>query len=589
MGRRIGTFSVASAQARTPLGSGDERSHQDRLRDSEDQYASLVELAPVGISHVDPNGRFVYVNPKFCAMLGYTRDELLQLSVRQISHPDDRFATDKGRAQLHAGEIDSFKLEKRYLRKDGTPLWVNLTIAAKRGAEGQPLHDVSIVEDISERREAQARIEYLATHDEMTGLLNRTLFNELLARATARARRYSGRFAILYVDLDRFKIVNDSLGHKGGDELLKAMASRFSAIVRSSDAIARFGGDEFVLLVDAIPNRDVAAVVARHILSAARKPVQIGEQQCRVTASIGIALFPDDAQEAPTLLKNADMALYRAKEEGKNTLQFYSPHFGAVAEKQVRIETCLRDAIARDEMSLHYQAKVDIATGKIHGVEALLRWTHPQLGSVSPTQFIPIAEESGLIVPIGRWTLTTACAQAVAWIQEGFPEICMAVNLSPRQFLDADLVNTVARVLEETGMPPTQLELEITESAMSHDLESALAKLEAIRALGVRLAIDDFGTGYSSLAQLKRFPIDVLKIDRSFIRGVPGNKEDVAITEAILSLGRSLGVTIVAEGVETGEQQAFLKRLSCDQMQGFFFSRPIPPDEFTEFYRAQPA
>ncbi len=338
MARRVAKHLDVSESIRAKQGSGDERLRQEGLRDSQDQYASLVELAPIGISHVDPNGRFVYVNPRLCAMLGYSREELLQLSVRQISHPDDRFASDAGRARLHAGEIDSFKLEKRYVRKDGALLWVHLTIAAKRGPDGQPMHDVSIVEDISERREAQARIEYLATHDEMTGLANRTLFNELLARVTARTRRHGGRFAVLFIDLDRFKIVNDSLGHDGGDELLKVLASRFNAVVRSSDAIARFGGDEFVLLVDALPNREAAAVVARLLLSVAIKPVQIGEHECRVTGSVGIAVYPDDATDAQTLMKNADIALYRAKKEGKNTFQFFSPDFGAMAEHQVRIK-----------------------------------------------------------------------------------------------------------------------------------------------------------------------------------------------------------------------------------------------------------
>ena len=559
----------------------------DRLRESEERYSTLVELAAIGISHVDVDGRFVHVNGQLCDMLGYTREELLQLTVRDISHPDDRHSTDKERARLHTGAIDSFKAEKRYLRKDGTPVWVHLTVRAKRSADGRRIHDISIVEDITERREAQSRIEYLATHDEMTGLANRTLFSELLARAVARERRHARRFGVLFLDLDRFKIVNDSLGHDGGDSLLKVVASRLVSSVRSSDVIARFGGDEFVLLVHELPNRQAASVIARNLLSLILKPVTIGEQQCRVTASIGVAIYPDDADDATTLLKRADMALYRAKEEGKNTFQFYSPDLGARSEEKIRIETCLRDALARNELSLHYQAKVDMKTGAIRGVEALLRWSHPELGSVSPTRFIPIAEECGLIVPIGHWAMTSACAQSVAWMRQGLPPICMAVNLSPRQFLDPNLVNVVVGVLEETGIPPHLLELEITESVMSNDMDAALVKLTAIRNLGVRLAIDDFGTGYSSLSQLKRFPIDVLKIDRSFIKGIPSDKEDIAITEAILALAGSLGVRIVAEGVETVEQQAFLQRHDCHEMQGFFFSRPIPPDDFANLLRTQ--
>ena len=558
----------------------------ERLRESEQLYSNLVELAAIGISHVDVNGQFVHVNRRLCEMLGYTRDELLGLSVQQVSHPEDRLATEKDRLRLTAGEIDSFKAEKRYLRKDGSPIWVHLTVATRRGVDGRRLHDVSIVEDVTERREAQSRVEFLATHDEMTGLVNRALFNELLTNAIARDRRYRRRFAVLFIDLDRFKIINDSLGHEGGDQLLKEMAARLKANVRESDVLARFGGDEFVLLAQEVPDRQTAALIARNLLLLAMKPVRISGQQCRVTASIGVAMFPDDADDANALMKHADMAMYRAKEEGKNGFQFYSPLIGAVSEKRLQFETGLREAVGRDEMTLHYQAKVDISSGGIRGVEALLRWSHPEFGEVSPAQFIPVAEESGVIVPLGLWAMKQACAQTVAWITQGLPALSMAVNLSPRQFLDPHLVDSIRKVLEETGMPPNLLELEITESVMLHDVETAVRKLMAIRELGVRLAVDDFGTGYSSLSQLKRFPIDALKIDRSFIRGIPMDKDDMAITEAILALGKTLGVTIIAEGVETREQQTFLMRHACHEMQGFYFSRPIPPEQFAEFYRA---
>jgi diguanylate cyclase (GGDEF)-like protein/PAS domain S-box-containing protein len=558
----------------------------DRLRESEERYANMVELAAIGISHVDVNGRFVHVNRRLCEMLGYTREELLALTAAELSHPEDRLQTHKDLTRLSAGEIDSFQTEKRYLRKDGTPIWVHLTIAASRGVDGRRLHDISIVEDITERREAQSRIQYLATHDEMTGLANRALFNELLTRATARERRHGGRFAVLFIDLDRFKTVNDLLGHDAGDQLLKEIAARFNTNVRASDVLARFGGDEFALLVNDVADRQVAGQLARKLLLRALEPVQIADQQCRVTASIGIAMFPDDAHAADTLMKYADMAMYRAKEEGKNAFHFYSPDISAVSDQRLRIEAGLRDALARDEFSLHYQAKVDLLSREIRGVEALLRWSHPELGTVSPAQFIPIAEECGLIVPIGLWVVTAACTQAVDWLRQGLPPINVAVNLSPRQFQDQHLVDHIRRILEETGMPPAMLELEITESVMLNDIDAAVAKMNEIRDLGVRVAIDDFGTGYSSLSQLKRFPLDALKIDRSFIKGIPSDKDDMAITEAILTLGKTLGVKIVAEGVETDEQRAFLERHACNEMQGFHFSRPIPPEQFADFYRA---
>ena len=572
LGRQIGNFCGRSIV-------------RDQLRESEERFASMVELAAIGISHVDLEGRFIYANKQLCDMLGYTREELLRLTVKQVSHPDDQLVTVADGARLHAGEIESFKAEKRYLRKNGTPVWVSLAIACKRTADGRPLYDVSIVEDISARRAAEERIQYLATHDELTGLTNRTMFGQLLAHAIEKRRRYDRHFAVLFVDLDRFKIVNDSLGHEGGDALLAEIAARLRRSVRASDVVGRFGGDEFVLLVE-LPDRDAAGRVARDLLSAVLKPVRILGQECRVTASIGITVCPDDGDDVATLLKNADLAMYLAKEEGKNNFQFFSPEISLLSGERLKIEACLHGALERGELTMHYQAKVDLESGEIKGVEALMRWTHPELGPVSPATFIPIAEESDLIVSIGRWAMTRACAQSAAWIREGLPPVYMAVNLSPRQFKDPDLVDNVIRALKETGMPPELLELEITESMMMHDIDGAVEKLSAIRTLGVRLAIDDFGTGYSSLSQLKRFPIDTLKVDRSFIRDIPRDAEDIAITEAIIALGKSLGVTVVAEGVETPEQQAFLKTRACHEMQGYFFSRPVPPEDFAALLRA---
>jgi len=557
----------------------------ERLRLREERYASMVEMAAIGISHVGPDGRFLYANRQLREMLGYTDEEILALTVWDVSHPEDLYVTVTNSARLHAGEIASFKAEKRYLRKDGTPLWVRLTIAAERGADGSVLHDISIVEDISERRLAEERIQYLATHDELTGLANRTLFGQLLGHAIEQRRRYGRCFAVMFVDLDRFKVINDSLGHEGGDCLLREVATRLRACLRASDVVARFGGDEFVLLVEELADREAAAVVARHVLSAVLQPVSVLGQECRVTASIGVSLCPDDAQEPSTLLKNADLAMYLAKAEGKNAFQFYSPEISVLADQRLKIEASLRGALERGELTMHYQAKMNVATGAISGVEALMRWTHPELGSVPPATFIPIAEESDLIVPIGRWALTAACAQSASWIGAGLPPIRMAVNLSPRQFTDPDLVANIARALEETGMRPDLMELEITEGMMMQDVDHALEKLVAIRALGVRLAIDDFGTGYSSLAQLKRLPINTLKVDRSFVRDLPTDLDGVGIAEAILAMGKSLGVTVVAEGVETVEQQAFLSARHCHEMQGFLFSRPVPPEEFARLLR----
>ena len=556
------------------------RSHHQFSQHTED-YSSLVELAAIGISHVDLQGRFVYVNRQLCEMLGYSRAELLQRSIRDISHPDDRSATDTDQARLYAGEIDSFKAEKRYVRRDGSAIWVRLTVAAKRTAQGRTLHHISIVEDISDRRAAEARIQYLATHDEMTGLVNRTLFADFLARAIARCHRPNRGFAVFFVDLDRFKLINDSLGHESGDTFLRVIGSRLRDTLRSSDVVARFGGDEFVLLVEDLNDRQDAAVVARNLLAAVLQPVEIAGQECRVTASIGIALCPEDGVDAETLLKHADLAMYHAKEDGKNGFQCYSTGMGAQSTERVRLETSLIGALERHELSLEYQAKVDMRTGEIRGAEALLRWTHPDLGAVPPMRFIPVAEACGLIVPIGHWVLATACREAAEWVVRGVP-LCVAVNLSPRQFADPRLVDHVSRTLHETGLHPTLLEIEITEAVMIHDSGAALATMTALRDLGVRLAIDDFGTGYSSLAQLKALPIDTLKIDRSFVRDICRSKEDQAIADAILTIGTSLGLRVVAEGVETAEQQAFLSGRRCDEMQGFYFHRPLSAAQFAD-------
>ncbi len=559
----------------------------ERLLENEQRVASTLALAAIGIAHVADTGRFLYANPRLCQMLGYSEGELLQMSVKQISHPEDVSVTDEVREQLRKGELDSFKMEKRYLRKDGATIWVALTIAARRDSACHRISDVSIVEDISARKLAEDRVQYLATHDALTGLPNRALLAQLASLAIESARRHSCKVAVLFIDLDRFKTINDSLGHDAGDVLLREMASRFRECVRGSDVVARLGGDEFVVLLPEVSGQAQAALVARILLSAAMRPVQIHQQECRVTASIGICLHPEAGQDDQAVLKNADLAMYTAKEAGKNNYQFYSPAMQARSTGRLAIESQLRHALERNEFSLHYQAKVQLDTDNITGVEALLRWNNPELGSVSPLQFIPVAEETGLIIPIGHWVLRTACVQNAQWLQDGLPPVCICVNLSMRQLEDAGLIEDIRSVLAQSALPPHLLELELTESMIMHNTERAVRILTDIKSLGVRLAIDDFGTGYSSLAQLKRFPIDTLKVDRSFIRELARDAEDRAITKAIIAMGKTLSLTIVAEGVETPEQKAFLREEACDEMQGFYFSTPVPPDDFATLLRNQ--
>jgi diguanylate cyclase (GGDEF)-like protein len=430
-----------------------------------------------------------------------------------------------------------------------------------------------------EKITADQRIQYLATHDGLTGLPNRAMFNGLLEQAIKLARRSRQKCAVLFIDLDRFKVINDSLGHAAGDKLLIEVANRLRDCVRESDVVARLGGDEFVVILNDNADRDQITMIARKILSTLMPAVTLAGHECRTTGSIGIAMFPENGSDGHTLTKNADMAMYLAKEEGKNDFRFFSTQIKTQSIERLMLETSMRHALELGQFSLHYQPKLDIATGKISGVEALLRWMHPDLGNLAPMKFIPLAEETGLIIPIGRWVLKAACEQNMAWQRAGLPAISMAVNLSPRQFQDDHLLQDIDEVLKDTGLPPHLLQLEITESMVMQNIDRAVKLLDDIQGRGIRLAIDDFGTGYSSMSMMKRFPIDTIKIDRSFVRDLADNVEDRAIATAIINMGKALGLTVVAEGVETTEQDAFLRDHSCDEIQGYLFSKPVPADE----------
>jgi diguanylate cyclase (GGDEF)-like protein len=431
------------------------------------------------------------------------------------------------------------------------------------------------------------RVEYLAYHDGLTGLPNRSMFSKLLSQSISEAHRYGRHLAVAFLDLDRFKQINDTLGHEAGDQLLQEVATRLKGCVRESDTVARLGGDEFVVLLPQMEDEKHAALVAQKILAAAAKPFTLVGQEFRVTASIGISTYPQDGLDEQTLTKNADIAMYQAKAEGRNNFQFYSDKINANSLERLALESSLRHALERNEFRLHYQAKRDIASGKITGMEALLRWQHPDLGIVAPMQFIPVAEETGLIVPIGKWVLKTVCLQSVAWRNQGLPPLSIAVNLTPRQFCDEQLLSDITLILAETGMDPRLLEIEMTESLMIHDVENTLRILTRLKALGLRIAVDDFGSGYSSLAMLQRFPLDTIKIDRSLMRDIVGTAEDTGLADAIIAMGKSLSLTVVAQGVETREQAEHLRLHACDELQGFYFKRPLPVDEFTQLLRDQ--
>ncbi|MDB5850788.1 MAG: putative diguanylate cyclase/phosphodiesterase, partial [Rhodoferax sp.] len=445
-----------------------------------------------------------------------------------------------------------------------------------------------LLEDGMKRHQQDAeRIQYLAYHDNLTGLPNRAMFGVALSQALGCGKRYGGRFAAYFIDLDRFKQINDTLGHAAGDLLLKEVASRLQMTLRASDTVARLGGDEFVVLVPELQDDTQAETVARKILGAISRPFSVPGQELRVTCSVGISRFPDDGADEQTLMKHADIAMYQAKEAGRNGFAFYSAERNVNSFERLALESSLRRALERDELLLHYQPKKDFRSGETAGMEVLLRWQHPDLGMVSPTQFIPVAEETGLIVPIGKWVLRTACRQTMAWQAAGLAGLVVAVNLSPRQFIDESFLDDVLAILAETGMDPKLLELEITESMIMHDVERGRALLNTLKALGIRIAIDDFGTGYSSLATLKQFPIDTLKVDRSFIRDLETDAEDRGLTEAIIAMAKTLSLHLVAEGVETVAQSDFLRARGCDELQGFLFSKPVPAAEFERFVKVR--
>ena len=556
---------------------------EDVVRSSEERFRSLTSLSSDIYWEQDEQFRFTKMSGT-----GSTRIDLKRTIGKKrwdqsyVNMTAEKWAEHIALLEAHKEFRD---MELCRLDAAGNKIWISIS--------GEPVFDSSgafrgyrgVGKDITERKIDEEHIHYLANHDSLTALPNRAMFSDVLNMSIQNARRYNRGFAVLFIDLDRFKNINDTLGHDSGDRLLQEMGKRLTQTVRTSDVVARLGGDEFVVLVQEVTEAKQVASVARKVLSALVQPVTIEGQECRMTASIGICMYPSEAQDEVTLMKGADIAMYRAKEDGKNNYKFYSQEMNVHSFERLALETSLRRGIERSEFLLHYQAKLDLRSGHITGVEALVRWQHPDMGMVPPAQFIPLAEETGLIVPLGKWVLHTACAQGVAWQKQGLPPVHIAVNLSARQFADDDLVSDIASALKITGLAPQLLELELTESMVIQNAERASRVLAEIKAMGVRLAIDDFGVGYSSLTHLKRFPIDTLKVDRSFIRDVPGDAEDKAITEAIIAMGKSLNLTVVAEGVETEEQQTFLKEHACDEMQGFFFSKPIPGEAFAELLR----
>jgi diguanylate cyclase (GGDEF)-like protein/PAS domain S-box-containing protein len=556
------------------------------IRESKIQLKATLDAIPDLLFEMDLNGRYLHCHSPQSKLLAAPIEEMLGKTVRQVLPPDAAQVVLNALQQAH--ETGLTRGQQFKLTLGNIAHWFELSAAAKPVIAGQEPRFIVISRDITERKQAEQDVEQLAYFDALTGLPNRTLLNDRMAHTLAEAARRQEPLALMFLDLDHFKNVNDTLGHRIGDVLLVTLAGRMQAVVREQDTVARQGGDEFILL---LPNTDGdgAAHVAEKLMHTISQAIQIEQHELTVTPSIGIALYPRDGVELETLTKHADIAMYRAKHSGRNGYQFFTTEMQVHAARSLRLENALRRALERQQLSLHYQPQLSLSSGRIVGVEALLRWQHPELGQVSPAEFIPIAESSGQIHDIGEWVLRTATRQAKEWQDQGLPAMTMSVNLSAVQFRHPDIAALVAQVLIEAELPAKYLMLEMTESVALHDPVGAIAVLERLHQQGVSISIDDFGTGYSSLSYLKRFQASQLKIDQSFVRDITEDPDDRAIVNAIMHMARSLDMGTIAEGVETQAQLTLLREQGCDEIQGYFFSKPQPPEELVKFLRAHQA
>ncbi|MCX5832043.1 MAG: EAL domain-containing protein [Deltaproteobacteria bacterium] len=564
---------------------------EEELRLSEERFRRIFDEGHFGMMLANPDYTIVMANKAFCGLLGYSEQELAGQSIADITCEEDREKNREFSGKLFAGSIPVLHLEKRYIKKDGGIVWANITTSAIHGKEGNVLYSLVIIEDLTDSKKAAEKIHLLHYYDSLTGLPNRTFHKELMKRAIEHAQRHKEIFALIYIGLDNFQRINDTLGYSIGDLLLKAVADRLAKSLRKSDYVARsneggtvnvvsrVGGDEFIVLAHDLTQPQDAAITSRRLLEEISAPYDLNGYEVFMTASIGIALYPDDGTDVDDLLENAEEAMRHTKNEGKNNYHFYSSSMHSSVLELLTLESDLHKALERDELVLYYQPKVDAVTRMVKGMEALIRWQHPDRGLIPPLQFIPLAETSGLIIPIGEFVIRTVCRQIKTWQEAGYKQMSIAFNVSGRQFDQQNLIEIVKEALQDTMIPPQCLELEITESTIMRNPEKAIQILMEIKAMGIGITIDDFGTGYSSLSYLKRLPLDFLKIDQSFVKGLASDPRDQAIIRAIIAMAHSLNLKTIAEGVETEEQLSFLQEHGCDEIQGYLFSRPLPAEE----------
>jgi diguanylate cyclase (GGDEF)-like protein/PAS domain S-box-containing protein len=546
-----------------------------------DRFRSAFDYAAIGMAMVSTEGRWLQVNRSMCQILGYTEKELLLTDFLSVTHPDDLPTALSNIGQLLKGKVQVSQMEKRYIHKSGHEVWVHWSVSLVRDQYSKSVHLIFQIQDITDRKLAEQQLHHDAFHDALTGLPNRALFMDHLKLAIARSRRNTGtRFAVLYLDLDRFKVINDSLGHTIGDQLLVGIADRLKLNLRPGDTVARLGGDEFTVLVEDITDETESVQVAERIQKELSVPFLLSGREVFTTVSMGIAPSATGYERAEDILRDADTAMYRAKSSGKARYEIFDKAMHARAINLLQMETDMRRALEREEFLLHYQPIVSLENFRLRGFEALVRWQHPERGFISPMDFIPVAEDTGMIIQLGEWVMREACRQMQRW-QKMFPvdpPLFISVNLSSKQFSQNTLISTFAMILQETGVKPQTVKLEITESVVMENIDTATEMLRQLRALGVQLAIDDFGTGYSSLSYLHRFPIDTLKIDRSFVTRMSENNENTEIVRTIVVLAQNLGMDVIAEGVETNEQLVLLQKLGCENGQGYFFSKPANSD-----------